>query len=90
MQCVKKWVGVVLIFGMIVSFFHTHSVNDLQLDHHLNCVICTQLSTTVSTCPINIEPVFHIEDNVYNMNTGTIPEVKFDALNQRAPPRLFS
>ena len=89
MHWVQKWVGIILIFGMLSSFFHSHSDNELPLDHHINCLICTQLSNIVSTFPTNIALVFHIEAYVYNMNKGTILEVKFFEFNQRAPPRLF-
>lgn len=88
MQWVQKWVGIILIFGVFLSFFHAHSANELPLDHHLNCLICLQFTMIVSTFSTNIAPVFHIEAYVYNMSKGAILEFKLVALNQRAPPML--
>lgn len=90
MQWVQKWVGIVLILGIFLSFFYENSANELPLDHHLNCLICLQMTTVASTFPIKIIPIFHIEECLHNMNKGTILELKFVALNQRSPPSLFS
>ena len=90
MHWVQKWVGIILIFGILSSFLHPHSANELPLDHHINCLICLQFTMIVSTFPTNIAPFFHIEAYVYNMNKGAILEPSFAGLNQRAPPRLFS
>ena len=89
MICIQKWVGMILIFGMLSSFFHPHSDTELLLDHHQNCLVCLQMTLMVSVFPTHIAPVFHSDAYAYIKNKGEIPEIQLAVFNQRAPPRFF-